>query len=91
MDFKNYLIDYVRKKIMEESNKLNISTKCSKAYMNSKTIQKDLFDLTIFVSKTDVDETYIQLKKRNIKDYYRAIAVTGILSGRLTDLINGKR
>jgi len=76
---------------MKEPIESNISTKCSKAYVNSKTIQKGLFDLTIFVNKTYVEEANLELKKQNIVDYYAAIALAGIRSGRLNDFIKEKR
>jgi len=81
----------VRKKITKESTESNISTKCSKAYVNSKTIQEGLFDWTIIVNKTYVEKVNLILKNENIEDYYRAIAITAILSDRITDLIDGKR
>jgi len=54
-------------------------------------IQKELFDLTIFVSKTDVQKEVDLLIEGAIDDYHKAIAIAGIQSGRLTDLIRGKR
>jgi len=59
--------------------------------VNFKTIQKELFDLTIFVSKTDVQKRVNLLPKEYFKDYYGAIAIAGIRSGRLNDFIQGKR
>jgi len=60
--------------------------------MNFKTIQKELFDLTIFVSRTEVQKEINLLFKNNIVNYYYgAIAVAAIRSGRLDDLIKGKR
>jgi len=61
--------------------------------VNSKTIQKGLFDSTIVVNKTDVQEIILLLKNENIDiiDYYAAIALAGIHSGRLDDFIKGKR
>jgi len=57
-----------------------------------KTIQKELFDLTIIVSKTDVQEKLnLLLKNKMVEDYYGAMAITAIRSGRLNDLIKGKR
>jgi len=61
------------------------------SYVNSKTIQKGLFDLTIFINKTDVDKTNLLLKDQNLEDYYGAVAMTGIQSDRLADFIKGKR
>jgi len=59
--------------------------------VNFKTIQRGLFDLTVFVSKTDIEKVNLLLKNENIEDYYKAIAIAGIHSGRFTDLIKGKR
>jgi len=59
--------------------------------VNSNTIQKGLFDLTIFISVKDVEDTYLRLKEKNIKDYYGTIAIAGIRSGRLDDFMKGKR
>jgi len=58
--------------------------------VNFNTIQKELFDLTVFVSKTDVQKEANLLIGAN-KDYHWAIAGVALQSGRLTDFIRGKR
>jgi len=60
--------------------------------VNFKTIQKELFDLTIFVNQTDVRREFnLLLENKVFGDYYGAIAMAAIRSGRLNDLIKGKR
>jgi len=60
--------------------------------VNFETIQKKLFDLTIFVSQTDVQREYnLLLENKMFGDYYGAIAMAAIRSGRLNNLIKGKR
>jgi len=85
------LIDEVRKELTKDPLELNIFTKYSKAYVNSKTIQKGLFDLTIFVNKTHVEDVHLSLEYKNVEDYYLAIAMAGIATRRLDDFIKGKR
>jgi len=46
--------------------------------------------LTIFISKTDFQNA-VDFLKENIVDYYGAIAIAGIRSGRFKDFITGKR
>jgi len=58
--------------------------------VNFNTIQKELFDLTIVVSKTDVQKEVNRLKA--IDDYHQAIASVAIRSSHsLNDFIRGKR
>jgi len=59
--------------------------------VNYETIQRGLFDLTIFVSKTDVQNEVDLLKEADIEDYHGAIALAGFRSGRFIDFIIGKR
>jgi len=59
--------------------------------VNSKTIQKGLFDSTIVVNKTDVEDINLLLKNETIEDYYTAIAIAGIRSDRINDFIKEKR
>jgi len=59
--------------------------------VNNNTIQKGLFDLTLFVSKTDIQEANLILKNDNIEDHYGAIAMAAILNESVFDIIKGKR
>jgi len=64
--------------------------KYSTAYECRDTIQEKLFDMTVFVSKADVQKEINQFKKI-MDDYHKAIARVAMRSSSLKDYIRGKR
>jgi len=60
--------------------------------VNLKTVQTGLFGWLFLVNQIDVQREYNLLSEyEKYGDYYGAIAIAAIRSGRLNDLINGKR